>query len=101
MALTDLTDPTAVLKAIAEADALGRQRFLDTYGFGPSLEYFLEHEGKLYDSKAIVGAAHGYQHPAVGALTAGEFSGGEQTVQRKLEQLGFTVVVSPTAAGQS
>jgi hypothetical protein len=95
MALADLTDPTAVLKAIQEADSLGRRRFLLKYRFGRSREYFLQHEGRLYDSKAIVGAAYGYQHPAAGPLMRDDFSGGEQTVQRRLEQLGFTVVVSP------
>ncbi len=93
MALADLTEPTAVLKAIKESDALGRQTFLEKYGFSPSREYFLRHEGKLYDSKAIVGAAHGFQHPDRGPLRATDFSGGEQTVQRKLEQLGFDVEV--------
>jgi 5-methylcytosine-specific restriction protein B len=91
MALADLTDRTAVLSAIAEADALGREAFLEKYGFRPSRDYFLEHEGKDYDSKAIVGAAHGFQHPELGPLKPTEFSGGQQTVQRKLEQLGFAV----------
>jgi 5-methylcytosine-specific restriction enzyme B len=95
MALADLTEPTAVLDAIKEADALGRQKFLDKYGFSPSREYFLLHDGRLYDSKAIVGAAHRYQYPDRGPLKAADFSGGEQTVQRKLEQLGFAVQVEP------
>lgn len=91
MALADLTESTAVLKAIEEADSLGRQPFLDKYGFSPSREYFLRYEGKRYDSKAIVGAAHGYQRPDLGPLKPNAFSGGEQTVQKKLEQLGFNV----------
>ena len=95
MALADLTDRTAVLKAIEEADALGREAFLDKYGYRPSREYFLQHNGSLYDSKAIVGAAYGYQHPAEGPLKPSEFAGGESTVKRKLEELGFSVVVSP------
>jgi 5-methylcytosine-specific restriction enzyme B len=95
MALADLTDRTAVLKAIEEADALGREAFLDKYGYRPSREYFLQHNGSLYDSKAIVGAAYGYQHPAEGPLKPSEFAGGESTVKRKLEELGFDVAVSP------
>jgi 5-methylcytosine-specific restriction protein B len=91
MALAELTDPTAVRKATEEADTLGRLAFLDKYGFGPSHKYFLIYEGRRYDSKAIVGAAHGYQHPDLGPLKPNEFSGGEQTVQKKLEQLGFNV----------
>src|ERR1700687_3141905 len=93
MALTDLTESSAVLKAIEEAEALGRQAFLDKYGFGPSREYFVRHDGKLYDSKAIIGAAHGYQYPDRGPLRSSDFSGGEQTAQRKLGELGFTVAV--------
>lgn len=48
---------------------------------------------RLYDSKAIVGAAFGYQFPDRGPLDAAAFSGGEATVKRKLEELGFEVVV--------
>jgi 5-methylcytosine-specific restriction protein B len=99
MALADLTEPAAVLKAIEEADSLGRQAFLDKYGFSPSREYFLVYEGRRYDSKAIVGAAHGYQYPENGPLKHAEFSGGEQTVQRKLEHLGFTVDTSTLSLG--
>ncbi len=95
MALPDLTEPTAVIKAIEEADALGRKAFLDKYGFGPSREYFLQHNGNLYDSKAIVGAAYGFQYPAEGPLKPSDFSGGDSTVRPKLEELGFKVVVSP------
>ncbi len=48
--------------------------------------------GNLYDSKAIVGAAVGFQIPERGPLTADIFSGGEATVQQKLAELGFEVV---------
>jgi 5-methylcytosine-specific restriction protein A len=48
--------------------------------------------GKHYDSKAIVGAAYGFQFPEKGPLRGAQFSGGENTVERKLEQLGFEVV---------
>jgi len=51
----------------------------------------LDIDGRLYDSKAIVGAAHGYEFPLAGPLRTGDFSGGEATVTRKLEELGFTV----------
>jgi 5-methylcytosine-specific restriction protein B len=92
--LADVTDPDAVLAAIREADELGREPFLEKYGFGESRQYFLRYDGKLYDSKAILGAAHGYQHPELGSLTSHDFSGGERTVQRQLEKLGFNVTMA-------
>jgi hypothetical protein len=55
MGLSDLTDRSAVLQAIAEYDQLGRESFLARYGFGPARSYFLLHNGKRYDSKAIAG----------------------------------------------
>jgi 5-methylcytosine-specific restriction enzyme A len=82
----------AVLYAIDEYDALGQADFLDIHGFHPARSYVLVHNGKRYDSKAIVGVAHGYL-PGKEALTAGEFSGGEATVGRLLRGLGFTVQV--------
>jgi len=82
----------AVLAAIAEYDELGQDVFLDKYGFHPARSYVLVHDGKRYDSKAIVGVAHGYM-PGRHSLTPGEFSGGEATVGRLLRRLGFTVQV--------
>jgi len=91
--LSDLTDPAAVRQAIAEFDQLGRSAFLSRYGFARSREYMLlGPSGNLYDSKAIVGAAFGVQHPTRGPLTSGDFVGGEATVERKLRDLGFDVV---------
>jgi hypothetical protein len=46
----------------------------------------------MCDSKAVVGAAYGYQFPEEGPLTPGNFSGGEATVVSKLQNLGFEVV---------
>lgn len=94
MGLSDLTDSSAVRRAIHEFDEIGRDRFLEKYGFRESLTYFLEHDGIRYDSKAIVGAAHGYQHGT--PLRADEFSGGEKTVAPLLASLGF-VVTRPAA----
>lgn len=89
MALADLTDPGAVLKAIAEFDERGRDAFLDEYGFSPARDYFIVVDGKRYDSKAITGVAHLYQHGVL--MTAGMFSGGDSTVANRLEKLGFEV----------
>ena len=93
MPLSDLTDPAAVNSAMDEFDRVGRDNFLQKYGFGPSRAYFVHRDGKYYDSKAIVGAAHGYQYPQKGQLHAEDFSGGENTVRALLEALGFSVEV--------
>jgi len=78
-----------VLAAIAEFDRLGRNPFLRSTGFRPARSYFLDYGGQLYDSKAIVGYAHGVSTGM--QLGPGDFSGGENTVARRLETLGFTV----------
>ena len=92
MTLADLSSAHAVEQAIAEFDRLGRDAFLERHGFGRAKEYFVEHCGKFYDSKAIAGVAHGYQFPEKGPLASREFSGGELTVKTKLDALGFKVV---------
>jgi 5-methylcytosine-specific restriction protein A len=91
LALNDLTRE-AVLDAISEFDELGREPFLEKYGFGRSRGYFIEHKGKPYDSKAIGGAAHGKLGGGFQALSSGDFSGGDKTVARRLRELGFTVL---------
>ena len=91
MVLAELTDPTAVTRAMDEFDRLGRDAFLQKYGFGRSRNYFVERNGKLYDSKAIAGVAYGVQHPDRGPMRPNEFSGGDATVRPKLEELGFVV----------
>ncbi|MES3008846.1 MAG: HNH endonuclease [Pseudomonadota bacterium] len=85
-----LSDPKAVLAAVAECDELGRETFLSRYGFGKARTFFLRHEGKTYDSKAILGVA--FKHQFGKALTATDFSGGQKTVVLKLAELGFHVV---------
>lgn len=91
MALVDITDAGAVLRAVEEFKALGQTAFLARYGFGKAREYFLVVGGERFDSKAIIGAAHGHQFPEQGPLSASDFSGGDATVKTKLEQLGFSV----------
>lgn len=86
-----LTSRDAVLKAIREFDELGRERFLEKYGFGPARTWRLIHEGASYDSKAIYGAAFGYEHDDIGPLTSDDFTAGEATVVRRLRELGFDV----------
>lgn len=91
MAFKDISSRQAVLDAIAEYDRLGQVTFLQRHGFGRSRNFFLQYNNREYDSKAIVGVAHGYQFPHEGPLAASDFSGGEATVQPLLESLGFTV----------
>jgi 5-methylcytosine-specific restriction protein A len=87
--LSDVTR-TGVLAAFEEFDRLGREAFLKSAGFGPARAYFLQHDGKLYDSKAIVGYAHGVSTGV--RLGPGDFSGGDKTVAQRLQILGFTVL---------
>jgi hypothetical protein len=89
MPLSALSERSAVLSAMAEYDQLGREGFLARYGYGPSRSYFLKHDGKEYDSKAIAGVAVGKQFPDEGPLRHDQFSGGDATVRAKLESLGF------------
>ena len=105
MPLEALTSREAVLAAMAEFDNVGREEFLAKYGFHPARDILVLHEGRRYDSKPILAAAHGYEHPDVGPLRSSEFSGGRPTAT-KLEQLGFEVerlldapVVDGPAAG--
>ncbi len=94
MSIQNIRDPAAIHAAMAEYDRVGRTYFLEKYGFGKAREYMLRDPatGRLYDSKAIVGAAHGYAFPDHGHLTAADFSGGEATVEHLLSALGFEVV---------
>jgi hypothetical protein len=91
VALRDLTDKAAILAAIAEADEIREEAFLEKYGFHPSRRFRIAHGGGTYPSKALLAAAHGFQFPDEGPLRPGDFSGGRETVA-KAEALGFTVV---------
>jgi hypothetical protein len=95
MAFADINSRQAILDAVAEFDRIGRAAFLEKYGYRVAKHYYLEIDGQLYDSKPIVGVAHKYQFPSDGPLKPREFSDGESTVQRKLEDLGFRVVSRP------
>lgn len=93
MSLLSLSSPTAVKLAIEECDRLGREEFLRRYGFAHAREYTLRYQGREYDSKAIVGVAHGFQFPSLGPLKSSEFSGGVSTsgAAAKVFALGFDV----------
>ena len=89
MALRELSQ-REILQAVAEYDRLGQDRFLEKYEFGAARSYLVVIDGKTYDSKAIVGAAHGFL-PGHRPLAAADFSGGAATVGRLLGRLGFQV----------
>jgi len=72
-----------------EYDELGAEAFLDRHGFGPSRDYVLIHEGRSYDSKAILGAAVG--HATGTPATSEDFSGGKDGAAKVLKGLGFEV----------
>jgi len=92
--LSRLQSPSAVQSALDEFSSLGRTAFLARYGFGKSRDFMVRNpaNGELCDSKAIVGAAYGFQYPSDGPLKPEDFSGGEATVAPKLQSLGFEIV---------
>lgn len=89
MALCDVTH-AGVLAAVEEFGRIGREAFLKSAGFGQALVYFLPYDGKLYDSKAIIGYGHGVSSGV--PLGPEDFSGCDKTVTQRLETLGFTVL---------
>lgn len=94
MALSDVT-AEGVERAIVEFDRLGREAFLAQFGFRKARGYFLVRGERRYDSKAVLGVAHGYDRPDIGPLKPQEFSGGDATVAHRLEALGFYVIKPP------
>lgn len=89
MASADIT-PVEILKALAEYDKLGQDDFLAKYGFHRARTYLLHHDGRDYDSKAILGAAHGFL-PGEQPLTSDMFYGGKAAAAGHLRKLGFDV----------
>lgn len=88
-----------IIAAAEEFRSLGRDKFLQTYGFGRARSYELVLDGLRYDSKAIAGVAHGY---ATGDfLDWRAFSGGAATVARRLRELGFVVETGATEASRN
>lgn len=85
MSARAVTERSAVLGAIAECDRLGREAFLERYGFAQSSRYALAYEGKHYDPAAIIAVAHREQHGRV-------LEGAVKGAWAVLEQLGFEIV---------
>ena len=93
MPISDITTRGPILKAIAEFDSIGQEPFLAKYGFRPARAYWLNYDGRSYNSKAIVGVACRYVPGSKSALRPDEFFGGSRTVAPLLRRLGFTVEV--------
>ena len=71
MPLSHMRNPEAIRRAVAEFEELGRDAFpLISTATGKAVDYFLVIDGKRYDSRAIVGVAHGYEFPEEGQLRA-------------------------------
>lgn len=89
MALGDLTKD-AVQLAIQEYEQLGADTFLSEYGFTDAKLYWITYNGKQYPSKAIAGVAHRFIDGNQ-LLPSSSFTGGKDSVVRKLRQLGFVI----------
>ena len=96
MPFEDITDAGAVRRALEEFREVGRAGFSKNMASEHRGVGWFKINGKEYDAKAILGAAHGYQH-RTGPLPQTEFYGGRPTA-RKLRELGFTVTDLPLGA---
>ena len=86
MAVPPLTDSSAVLQAIAEFDALGQEAFLKVHNYGVAKTIYVEHEGRLYDAKALAAVAYAYQS---GQVFEREGYKGGAGVERLFWAMGF------------
>ena len=89
MALKDLVanDVTAALR---EFDELGREAMLERYGNGPrgkSKHWYIVHDGKRYDQKVTLRAAH--ELTGLGPLPPGKGTFKAREAKRILTKLGF------------
>jgi 5-methylcytosine-specific restriction protein A len=82
-----------IIETIREYDQKGKKSFLREYRFQKSRRYFLGFENHEYPSKAIWGVAHKFLPPEFKPLKSSEFSGGANTVARKLKRLGFEILI--------
>ena len=78
-----------VMRAVDEFDRLGQEQFLSQYGFGRATAYLLMHQGRSYDSKAILGVA--YLIATGRKVGPHDFSGGALGAAGVLRNMGFDV----------
>jgi 5-methylcytosine-specific restriction enzyme A len=91
--LADLTQDS-IRRALDQFHELGRDAFLERYGFGRARDYFVLDRGVRCDSKAIAGAAHGFLE-GMTPLGPHDFSGGKDAAAKRLKDLGFNVTDRP------
>lgn len=92
MALIDISR-YMVLQALKEFDCLGREAMLDKFSSGPSgksTRWYIFFDGRYYDQKLILRAAH--QLSALGPLPSGRGTFKASEARRLLTNLGFDVV---------
>ena len=92
MALSDITRE-GIIAALGKYDEIGRDNFLNKYGFKPTRKYVLCVGEKYYEAKPICAVAHKFDRPGDGPLKEQDscFSTIALTVN-KLKALGFTVL---------
>jgi 5-methylcytosine-specific restriction protein A len=99
MALNDIS-ADGVLTAMREYDRIGEEAFFEKYGFEAATKYWVKHDGKRYASKAVanvaqaLGMKRSYSHDI-------RIGGGEQTVVRRLRELGFEVPIPLDNVGRN
>jgi hypothetical protein len=79
-----------VLRAIELFRSGDRDAVLREHGFARALGYVVEHEGEMFDAKALYGIAYTLQFPDEEPIRNRGLQGGS-AVNRKLEELGFEV----------
>lgn len=84
-----------VLTALAEHDERGAEAFCALYGFTPSADSTIVHEGRRYDTRAVLAVAH--RHATGRLATPEEFRSSLQAAVGVLQRRGFEVT-GPTAA---
>jgi hypothetical protein len=89
--------------ALKEFGRRGREGFLEKYGFGRALDYFVLDPAtrQWADSKAVIGAAYGFRFPSRGPLKSNDFSGGQVQVVRLLHALGYRVATTAELEAES
>ena len=89
MPLRDVTRE-GVEKALREFDRIGRDAMIAKYGGRPSTRWHIEHEGKYYDQKLVLRAAHQLQD--LGSIPPGHRAFTARQARRHVKNLGFRCI---------